>query len=221
MSAGPRARSAPIGSYAFPPRRTIRSLQRDNRGCRLCLEAGHPIESWPVVEGHAGQRAYMLGQAPGIVEGIERRPWRGRAGTTLRRWLRLDDDAFYATFYCAAVTRCYPGHAASGRGDRTPTAHERELCSTWRTQELRLLDPDLIVTVGGLALRSLLGISSLTDAIGKSFVHAGAIVVPLPHPSGASGWLNDEANRARLGKAVTQVRRELARLAEATEHETR
>jgi hypothetical protein len=37
-------------------------------------------------------------------------------------------------------------------------------------------------------------------------------VIPLPHPSGASGWLNDQANRARLGKALTHVRRELARL---------
>ena len=34
----------------------------------------------------------------------------------------------------------------------------------------------------------------------------GAIVIPLPHPSGASGWLNDPANRARLGKALTHVR---------------
>lgn len=225
MSAGPLARSAPTGTNAVVSavrrRRTIRSLQGDNRGCRLCLEAGYPIESWPVVEGHAGQRAYMLGQAPGVVEGIERRPWRGRAGVTLRRWLELDDDAFYATFYCAAVTRCYPGHAPSGRGDRTPTAYERALCSTWRTHELRLLEPDLIVTVGGLALRSLLGISSLTDAIGKSYTHEGAIVIPLPHPSGASGWLNDPANRARLGKAVTHVRRELSRLAEATEHARR
>jgi uracil-DNA glycosylase len=134
----------------------------------------------------------------------------------LRRWLQLDEDTFYDTFYCAAVTRCYPGHAASGRGDRTPTAYERALCSTWRAQELRLLDPDLIVTVGGIALRSLLGISSLTDAIGKSYELDGAIVIPLPHPSGASGWLNDPANRARLGKAVTHVGGELSRLAEAS-----
>jgi hypothetical protein len=39
-----------------------------------------------------------------------------------------------------------------------------------------------------------------------------AIAIPLPHPSGASGWLNDRANRARLGKALTHVRREVARL---------
>jgi hypothetical protein len=36
--------------------------------------------------------------------------------------------------------------------------------------------------------------------------------VPLPHPSGASGWLNDPANRARLAEAASLVRAELARL---------
>jgi uracil-DNA glycosylase family 4 len=192
--------------------RSLHSLQRDNRRCRLCLEAGYPIASRPVLEGRTGQRAYLLGQAPGAVEADERRPWRGRAGRTLRRWLRLDEDAFYATFYCAAVTRCYPGKALSGRGDRAATRQEQELCAFWREQELRLLRPALIVTVGGLALERLLGIRTLTGAIGKSFLHGDALVVPLPHPSGASGFLNDPANRARLGKALTHVRRELARL---------
>jgi hypothetical protein len=37
-------------------------------------------------------------------------------------------------------------------------------------------------------------------------------VIPLPHPSGASSWLNDKTNRARLGKALTHTRRELARI---------
>jgi uracil-DNA glycosylase family 4 len=201
--------------------RSLAALQRDLAGCRLCVDAGFPLESWPVVEPATGQRAYLLGQAPGIVEGAEGRPWRGRAGATLRRWLRLDEDTFYATFFCAAVTRCYPGRPASGRGDRTPTATERELCSRWIEHELRLLQPDLIVTVGGLALRQLLGITTLTDAIGKSYTLGDAIVVPLPHPSGASSWPNEPQNRARLGKALTHVRRELMRLAEADRRENR
>ena len=58
-------------------------------------------------------------------------------------------------------------------------------------------------------MRRLLGISTLNECIGKSYMRDGAIVIPLPHPSGASGWLNDQANRARLGKALTHVRREL------------
>lgn len=195
--------------------RSLASLQRDTARCRACVEAGYQLESWPVRAPSAAQRAYLFGQAPGIVEGEERLPWRGRAGQTLRRWLRLEGDALYETFYCGSVTRCYPGRAASGRGDRTPTPREQDLCAFWRDWELELLRPDLIVTVGGLALRRLLGIATLTEAIGKSYTWGDAIVIPLPHPSGASGWLNDPANRARLGKALTHVRRELARLSES------
>ena len=194
--------------------RSLASLQRDNGRCRLCVEAGYPLASWPVFEGRAGQPAYLLGQAPGHVEGSERRPWRGRAGQTLRRWLELDEDRFYATFYCASVTRCYPGRHPAGRGDRTPTPHEQRLCEPWRVHELRLIAPLLIVTVGGLAARRLLGVRTLSAAIGKSYVLADAIVVPLPHPSGVSAWLNDAENRARLGKGLTHVRRELGRLDE-------
>jgi uracil-DNA glycosylase len=194
--------------------RSFASLQRDISVCRACAEAGHRLESLPVIAPQSGQRAYMYGQAPGAVEGFERRPWRGRAGRTLRRWLDLGEEDFYATFYCASVTRCYPGKAPSGRGDRTPTAVEQELCAFWREWELRLLRPRLIVTVGGLAARRLLGLTSVSDFVGKSYMLGEAIAIPLPHPSGASGWLNDRANRARLGKALTHVRREVARLGE-------
>ena len=192
--------------------RSVLSLQRDRSRCRACVEAGYPLESWPVRAPFGRQRAYLFGQAPGIVEGAERLPWRGRAGQTLRRWLQLEGDELYEVFYCASVTRCYPGRPTSGRGDRTPTPREQALCRFWRDWELELLRPDLIVTVGGLALKQMLGISTLTDAIGKSYTREDAIVVPLPHPSGASGWLNDPVNRARLGKALTHVRRELARV---------
>lgn len=192
--------------------RSIDSLQRDTARCRACVEAGYPLESLPVRAPHSAQRAYLYGQAPGIVEGVERRPWRGRAGQTLRRWLALDEDSFYATFYCASVTRCYPGRAASGRGDRTPTPREQELCAFWREWELELLRPQLVVPVGGLATRRLLGLTQLTPCIGERYEQAGRVVVPLPHPSGASGWLNVPANRDRLARALTAVHAELARL---------
>jgi uracil-DNA glycosylase len=192
--------------------RSIASLQRDERVCRACVEAGYPLESLPIVQPYEGQRAYMFGQAPGAVEGEQRRPWRGRAGRTLRRWLELGEDDFYATFYCASVTRCYPGKARSGRGDRTPTPREQELCAFWRSWELELIRPRLIVPVGGLAVRRLLGRKSLTECIGKRFEHDDAVAIPLPHPSGASGWLNDPANRARVTEAAGLIGAELSRL---------
>ena len=154
----------------------------------------------------------MYGQAPGVKEGEQRRPWRGDAGRRLRRWLELDEEEFYATFYCASVTRCYPGRSPSGRGDRTPTPREQELCSFWRDWELELLRPQLIVPVGGLAIKRLLGISGLASCIGCRYELSGATVIPLPHPSGASGWLNLPANRELTARAADLIRDEVARL---------
>jgi uracil-DNA glycosylase len=193
--------------------RSLASLKRDQSLCRACVEAGYPLESLPVIAPGEGRRAYMFGQAPGIQEGLERRPWRGRAGKTLRRWLEMEEDEFYASFYCASVTRCYPGRAPSGRGDRTPTQEEQRLCEFWRDWELALLRPALIVTVGGLAARRLLGLNSVTECVGRRYEHEGAVAIPLPHPSGASAWLNLPENRARVAEAAALIRAELARLA--------
>jgi uracil-DNA glycosylase len=192
--------------------RSVASMQRDQSRCRACIEAGYPLESMPVVTPFHHQRAYIFGQAPGVVEGEERLPWRGRAGRTLRRWLEMEEHEFYETFYCAAVTRCYPGRARSGRGDRTPTPEEQRLCERWRDHELRLLQPELIITVGGLAARRLLGVRSVSECVGGRYAYGDAVVIPLPHPSGASGWLNDPANRARVTAAAKAIRAELARL---------
>jgi uracil-DNA glycosylase len=192
--------------------RSTTSLQRDNRVCRACAEAGYPLESLPVVQPYTGQRAYIHGQAPGALEGEQRLPWRGRAGRTLRRWLDMDEDTFYATFYCASVTRCYPGKSSSGKGDRTPTPHEQQLCAFWREWELRLIGPQLVLVVGGLSAKRLLGVSNLADCIGRRFDLGGAVAIPLPHPSGTSRWLNESANRERLAGALAVVREELSLL---------
>jgi uracil-DNA glycosylase len=73
---------------------TLAALERDTERCRACADAGFPLESLPVRVPGSGQRAYMFGQAPGIAEGEQRLPWRGRAGQTLRRWLELDEETF-------------------------------------------------------------------------------------------------------------------------------
>lgn len=206
--------------------RSLGSLQRDCRACRACAEAGFPIASGPVFQGLARQRAMIVGQSPGSVEGAEGRPWRGRAGRQLRRWLALDEEDFYATFYCCSVTRCYPGKSPSGRGDRAPAPAELELCRFWLDAELRLLRPALVLTVGGLAARQLFGLARLTEHVGERLALGDAVAIPLPHPSGASGWLNLPENRARLDCALELVRRELVSLrpregAERTSRSTR
>ena len=204
-------RATDIPSRRAKAYRSVPSLQRDIRACSSCLNAGYFVEPRPVFEGHAGQRAMIIGQAPGEHEGVQGRPWRGRAGRSLRRWLELTEHDFYAMFYCTSVTRCYPGKSPSGRGDRTPTTAEIQLCEHWRSWELKLVRPRIVIPVGGLALRGVLGKASLSECIGQRFSSGETVVVPLPHPSGASGWLNDPRNRQRLQRALAILHCELDR----------
>jgi hypothetical protein len=42
--------------------------------------------------------------------------------------------------------------------------------------------------------------------VGRRFERGGRVIVPLPHPSGASAWTNDAGNRALVERAVAQLR---------------
>ncbi|MEP7086983.1 MAG: uracil-DNA glycosylase family protein, partial [Gemmatimonadota bacterium] len=163
----------------------------------------------------------LVGQAPGQVETSEgeRRAFAGRAGKTMFRWLAsigVDEATFRSRVYISAVTRCYPGAHPSGRGDRVPSRFEQEQCHGWMESELKLIKPRLIVPVGKLAIEKFLPPSSLDLIIGKvhDVEHAGgrSRIIPLPHPSGASSWVNLPRNRALLERALGLLRAELAEL---------
>jgi uracil-DNA glycosylase len=72
-----------------------------------------------------------------------------------------------------------------------------------------LLQPELIVPIGGLAIRQLLGLRSLDASIGERFSYGDAVAVPLPHPSGVSRWLNEPTNQEQLERALRLIHEEL------------
>src|ERR1044071_3582172 len=139
----------------------------------------------------------LVGQAPGQVEAEGGKPFAGRAGKTLFRWLAsagVDEATARHRIYIAAVTRCYPGPSPSGRGDRVPSPKEQETCSVWLEQELRIIRPKLLIPVGKLAIARFLPNRPLDELIGREFEigHQGgrSLTIPLPHPSGASSWVH-------------------------------
>lgn len=105
-----------------------------------------------------------------------------------------------------SVTKCYPGRAKSGSGDRVPSRREQELCRSYLNQEISLIDPRLILPVGGLAISLFYPAGQpLTEVIGTHKQLEGRWVVPLPHPSGASRWHQSPDNRERVSQALTLV----------------
>ena len=164
----------------------------------------------PILWAREGQRALIIGQAPGITEPQRGLPFAGAAGRKLVTWLEplgiSDHEGMLERFAFAAVAKCYPGRLPGGRGDRAPDRGERERCRPWTDALVRICDPAVVVPVGRLAIDDWLGPAPLAEVVGRRFERDGRVIVPLPHPSGASAWTNGAANRALVARAVAQLR---------------
>jgi uracil-DNA glycosylase len=161
----------------------------------------------------------IVGQAPGKVEAAGGRPFAGRAGKTLFRWLEragVDEETARAKIYIAAVTRCYPGPSPSGRGDRVPSPAEQSACASWLEDELRIIRPRLLIPVGRLAITRFLPNVPLDQLIGRAHeVDVGGrptIAIPLPHPSGASSWIHEDNHPRLLDDALRLIGEKLIEL---------
>lgn len=187
----------------------LEALQAEIRACRRCLEAGFSVVPGAIFSGPVTARVMVVGQAPGSVEVGTGRPFSGAAGRRLFRWLAevgWDEDEFRATQYLTAITRCYPGRSPGGRGDRVPSHTEQALCAPFLERELALVQPQIIVPVGRLAIRRFLGRVSLDDVVGHTIRDGtGRWIVPLPHPSGANLWLNRPESRERVARALERL----------------
>jgi len=151
----------------------------------------------------------LVGQAPGQVERESRRPFSGRAGKELDRWMVragfADAEEFRKLTYIAALMRCFPGRNPRGAGDLRPQPAGVANCAHWLDAELDMLEPRVVIPVGQLAIARFLGAGRLEDRVGNRYGER-PVIVPLPHPSGQSRWLNDAGNRTRLSRALELIR---------------
>ncbi len=192
--------------------RALTQLQTEIGACRACEQAGYLECARPLARrrGPVGPRLMVVGQAPGrltIARGIM---FGGPSGDALERWLQAAGFApgtLRREVYLSALTRCDPGRNPKGHGDRKPTPAEVALCRPWLERELALARPRVILLVGGMAIEAFVGRVKLEEAVGSLVELAGVTLLPLPHPSGVSRWLNAPAHQALL-------QRGLARLAE-------
>jgi uracil-DNA glycosylase len=160
----------------------------------------------------------LVGQAPGAKEPVLGRPFAWTAGKAMFRWfeeeLSIDEDEFRRTVYMSAVCRCFPGKNAIG-GDRVPSREEVLLCGRWLNAELSILQPELVLTVGKLALAQfLLELPRLAEIVGRTIriekLGQSFDLIALPHPSGASPWHRIEPGITLTRRALGLVREHAA-----------
>jgi uracil-DNA glycosylase len=174
----------------------------------VCEDQGIIAKATPTFEGRWDARFFLVGQAPGPVELETRRPFSGRAGKELERWMVRagfkDGEEFRRVTYIAALMRCFPGRNKQNTGDRPPPSAAIANCAHWLDSELRLLRPKVLILVGQLAITRFMGPGTLEERVGERFGEK-PVMIPLPHPSGQSRWLNAPANRERLARALALI----------------
>jgi uracil-DNA glycosylase family 4 len=187
------------------------ALAEEINGCSACFPDGG---NRPVFVHAPGSRVMIVGQAPSLTDSETGRTFSGPGGKRLRQWL-ADAGVPEEDVSFSALTKCYPGRSASGKGDRVPSRGEILACRGFLEREIRVLDPAILLLVGGLAIAEFLGRAPLADVVGKAFdgtsvkmcrVAPSVSVVPLPHCSGASLWLNRPEHRDLLDVAIDRIR---------------
>ena len=177
--------------------------------CRACPT----VAGLPVTGAVPDARVMLVGQAPGPREADFGRPFAYAAGKRMFGWLQdhlgISEDQFRQRVYIGAVIRCFPGRDEKAGGDRVPLPAEIERCSLHLDREFRLLRPKLVIIVGTLAAKQLLGAAELKTIVGR--VHRitradhTCEAVVLPHPSGRSTWTNKPENHALLLESLRLI----------------
>ncbi|MFN2146500.1 MAG: uracil-DNA glycosylase family protein [Anaerolineales bacterium] len=199
------------------PQQVFQQLQTEMRACRRCLDAGYWVEPPAVTQGTQTARMMTIGQAPGITEVEAGRPFNAGSGKRLFEWLGragIDEDWFRSTQYMTSVTKCYPGRAKSGSGDRVPSTREQKLCRPFLDREIALVAPEVIIPIGRLAITLFFDKKlRLDEMIGTEMqLPTGPWVIPLPHSSGASRWHQTEENRKLIDTAIERIAAHYQRL---------
>jgi uracil-DNA glycosylase len=191
--------------------RDLDSLSELVLACRACEMHGYLARANPIRPSDVcDPRLILIGQAPGPVTDRKGYHFAGPAGRILEKWFEqagFPNGYFRQHVWLSSLTRCFPGKSPSGNGDRQPSRAEIELCRPFLERELELLDPQLVLLVGKMAIDAFLGKQPLTATVGRSFERDGRLYLPLPHASGVSRWLNLPANRELLDQALLQLSR--------------
>lgn len=194
-----------------PPGTPLRALQDSMPAC------GDGAR--PVLSGDGTERAMLIGQAPGWREIETGVPFAWDSGKRLCGWLAaagIGLSDFRERWYVTSVGKCYPGRAPGSSVDRPPSTAEIARWAPFLRREVALVAPRLMLLVGGVAHRFAFGPKArLDDLVGRELrwdEAPDASVVCLPHPSGASTWLNDPAHVEMWRSAIGVVARRWAEL---------
>lgn len=197
----------------------LSTLAAEISGCRLCDTDGIAVQHGPPLARGSGSKLFVIGIQPGRTELEAAEAFSGPAGKRLMSWLvsaglgQTREEIFRRAYFTSLCKCRIRNHSELG-----PAVHN---CQPFLLRQIRLLNPAVACTLGVKPLQALFGYSgAVEELIGRSFSEEDlgvlfpifperCLIVPLPHPSPRSRWLNDPTNQTKLVKAIEILSMEL------------
>ncbi|HET9039613.1 MAG TPA: uracil-DNA glycosylase [Gemmatimonadales bacterium] len=158
---------------ALPTLDAVAERIRTTYCCELCPSRKHAVPG----EGNPHAKLVLVGEGPGATEDATGRPFVGQAGQLLESIL----DAIEvprSSVYITNIVKCRPPQ------NRKPLPDEIAACIPYLHRQLELLQPKVILAMGGTAGESLLGVRrSLGDLRGKVHTYNGIPLIVTYHPA--------------------------------------
>jgi len=165
------------------------NLQQKIKSCTKCNLCKDMPGTLPVPGvGPVDAKLMLVGEALGEDESLLEEPFVGKCGQLLDKIL-LDAGLKREDLYITNVVKCRPTNE-SGKANRPPSSEEIFFCKSWLWQEIKLVNPKCIVTLGKVPTHTLLRTYlnknfTLGKVFGKNFKvdYCDSIIVPCWHPS--------------------------------------
>ena len=194
------------GDAPEPVDESLDAAREAARGCKRC-PLWKPATQTVFGEGPDDARVLFIGEQPGDAEDLSGQPLLGPAGKPFRPALAplgLDRHAFYVT---NAVKHFKFERRGKVRLHRSPDASERAACRIWLERELAAVKPEVIVCLGAIAARSVLGSKFRLMAQRGQWqsLADGTRVLATVHPSFVLRQRGDDARHAAYAQFVADL----------------
>ena len=184
----------------------LTDLYTEIGNCRLC-ELGYQRNRAVPGEGPENSLIAFIGEAPGWHEDQQGRPFVGPAGQFLDELLSLIGKKRQDVYICN-VLKCRPP------GNRDPLPTEIKTCQSWLDQQLKVLRPKMIVTLGRYSMARFFPGEIISRIHGKARRDGDIIYFPMYHPAAA---LHQQSLRETIKADMLRIPSLLAEGGEAPE----
>jgi uracil-DNA glycosylase len=193
----------PSGTYA-----SIAEMVPHCNSCQRC-ELGQFRTHAVIGRGNPNAPIMIIGEGPGQSEDEQGLPFVGKSGQLLEKILESVQFSSENDVYICNVVKCRPP------GNRTPTPQESEACKPYLLEQIRIVNPKIILLTGATAVRGLTGNKQgITKIRGQWLEWQGYLCMPIFHPAYLLRNPSREPNSPKwlMWKDIQAVRTKLTEL---------